>query len=160
MSAPGRRSSAPGSPPHHRASYANPGMLVSDAERAEVADRLSKHYSDGRLDQADFNERLDQAMSAKTQSDLVGLFTDLPDSESSDARSERHGHPERHEHPVRYGYLQRHGDPLHRVLFLALVIVITAVLGRALVRSYIPWFLIGLLAVLWLRYGPWQHRRP
>jgi Domain of unknown function (DUF1707) len=167
MSAPGSPPSAPGSPPRHRASYANPGMRVSDAERAEVADRLSKHYGDGRLDQAEFNERLDQAMSAKTQEDLRGLFTDLPDGEAAeDARPRRHGHPERHWrseghwHPERYGQLQRHGGPFHRILFLVLVIVITAALGQALVRSYIPWFLIGLLAVLWLRYGPSQHRRP
>jgi hypothetical protein len=141
-------------------------MRVSDAERAEVADRLSKHYGDGRLDQAEFNERLDQAMSAKTQSDLHGLFADLPAGEASEeARPERHGHPERswyserHWHPERFGQLQRHG-PLHRILFLVLVVVITATLGRALVRFYVPWFLIGLLVILWLRYGPSQHRRP
>ena len=54
-------------------------MRVSDAERAEVADRLSKHYGDGRLDQAEFNERLDRAMNAKTQADLNGLTDDLPE---------------------------------------------------------------------------------
>ena len=56
----------------------NPHMRISDAERAEVTDRLSQHYSDGRLDQAEYNERLDRAMNAKTQSDLDGLFADLP----------------------------------------------------------------------------------
>ena len=51
-----------------RTSYSD--LRISDAERAEVADLLSKHYGDGRLDQAEFNERLDQAMKAKTYSDL------------------------------------------------------------------------------------------
>src|SRR5215470_2096395 len=61
-----------------RASQVNPSMRVSHAERTEVADRLSKHYGDGRLDEEEFNERLDRAMKAKTQSDLDGLFDDLP----------------------------------------------------------------------------------
>ena len=53
----------------------NSTLRVSDAERNEVADRLSRHFADGRLDQAEFKERLDAAMSAKTQGDLAGLFT-------------------------------------------------------------------------------------
>ena len=73
-------------PHRRRASYANPNLRVSDAERAEAADRLSKHYGDGRLDEAAFNERLDQAMNAKTQSDLNALFTDLPGTEAGPGR--------------------------------------------------------------------------
>ncbi len=53
-------------------------LRVSDAERNAVADKLSRHYADGRLDEAEFKERLDAAMSAKTQGDLAGLFDDLP----------------------------------------------------------------------------------
>lgn len=55
-----------------------PDFRVSDSERAEVADILSKHYADGRLDQAEFDERLQRAMSAKTRGDLAGLLGDLP----------------------------------------------------------------------------------
>jgi hypothetical protein len=54
------------------------GLRVSDAERNDVADKLSGHFADGRLDQAEFKERLDRAMSAKTRGDLSGLFSDLP----------------------------------------------------------------------------------
>ena len=53
-------------------------MRVSDAERAEVADRLSQHFGDGRLDEAEFHERVDRAMKAKTRADFAGLFDDLP----------------------------------------------------------------------------------
>src|SRR5258707_5909015 len=62
-----------------RGGPANPNLRASDAERADVADGLSKHYGDGRLDQAEFNERMERAMSAKTQGDFAGLFADLPD---------------------------------------------------------------------------------
>ena len=72
MSATYRAPWARGSASRPSASHADPNMRVSDAERAEVADRLSKHYSDGRLDEAEFNERIDQAMRAKTHADLSG----------------------------------------------------------------------------------------
>jgi hypothetical protein len=54
-------------------------MRVSDADRAEVADRLARHFGDGRLDQAEFDERVSRAMAAKTAADFQGLFDDLPD---------------------------------------------------------------------------------
>jgi hypothetical protein len=53
-------------------------LRASDAERNEVADRLSRHFAEGRLDQAEFKERLDRAMGATTRGDLRGLFDDLP----------------------------------------------------------------------------------
>ncbi len=53
-------------------------MRASDAERNEVADKLSRHFSEGRLDSTEFKERLDRAMGAKTRGDLHGLFDDLP----------------------------------------------------------------------------------
>ncbi len=139
--------SAPYSPPWTRgsafrrgASYVNPDLRVSDAERAEVADRLSKHYGDGRLDQAEFSKRVDQAMGATTQSDLAGLFADLPETREPDAGPQRR--------------------PLHRVLFLVLVVVITAIVGRALLATAIPLLCIALLVVLLWHYGPLRHHRP
>ena len=54
------------------------GLRASDDERNAVADRLSRHYAEGRLDEAEFKTRLDTAMSATTRGDLNGLFHDLP----------------------------------------------------------------------------------
>jgi Domain of unknown function (DUF1707) len=134
-----------------RGGYAHHDLRVSDAERAEVADRLAKHYSDGRLDQAEFDERVDQAMRAKTRSDLNGLFDDLPspdESEPSPASTTTKMVPRRRgERPHHH----------HQVLFLALVVVVAFALAHALIQLYIPWLLIGVLAVLWLVYGPWHH---
>lgn len=56
-------------------------LRVSDAERAQVADQLSRHYTEGRLDQDEFGRRLDQAMAAKTYGDFTGLLQDLPQDE-------------------------------------------------------------------------------
>src|SRR5580698_2799843 len=53
-------------------------MRASDDERNAVADKLSRHYAEGRLDETEFKTRLDTAMSATTRGDLSGLFHDLP----------------------------------------------------------------------------------
>jgi hypothetical protein len=84
--------------------FTSPGadqhMRVSDAERQAVADRLAEHFSSGRLDQAEFDERVGRAMSAKTRADLNGLFDDLPETGAPAAtdpataqRRRRRGHP-------------------------------------------------------------------
>lgn len=57
-------------------------MRVSDAERHAMADKLSSHFAEGRLDQAEFDERMGKAMAAKTRGDLAGLLSDLPPLES------------------------------------------------------------------------------
>src|ERR1700722_12765421 len=78
-----------------RATWSPPGatnqhLRVSDADRSAVADLLARHYGDGRLDQAEFDERITRAMAAKTGGDFQGLFDDLPDLPDtlSDATSE------------------------------------------------------------------------
>lgn len=153
---------APHSSPGKRRSksrgHSDPRMRVSDADRAEVADRLSQHYGDGRLDQAEYNERLDQAMRAKTQSDLDGLFDDLPAAETAEPSSA----PPSPSSAAGAWAAAMHQDagqrhPLHRVLFLALVVVIAVGAGHAMAHFFIPWLLIGLLAFLWLTYGPRHH---
>jgi Domain of unknown function (DUF1707) len=123
--------------------YTDPDLRVSDAERTEVADRLGKHYGDGRLDQEEFNERVDRAMSAKTQSDLSGLFTDLPDLDAPDvpARRPRPGH---------------HNRLLPVVLFVVLVVIA----GHALTSFFVPgWLTFVLLAaiVLYVLRGRDHH---
>ena len=137
MSAPSDPPRARGPSPHSRTGR---DLRASDAERAEVADRLSKHYADGRLDEAEFNERVDRAMNAKTQSDFIGLFADLPGIDMS-------------EPPARRGRRYR------RMLFLVLVILVAVFVVQELVRSFVPWLLIGLLGFMWLHHRAWNHRR-
>ena len=139
--------SAPGSQSwsrrRRRGWHPDPQLRVSDAERASVADRLSKHYGEGRLDQAEFDERLDRAMKAKTHGDLSGLLADLPGDE-----------------PPAQGRQQHRS--IARILFLGLLILVTAAIGEALAHSMFPWLLIAVvLALLWLRFGPRRgHRDP
>ncbi|MFV2083341.1 DUF1707 SHOCT-like domain-containing protein [Micromonospora sp. LOL_021] len=54
------------------------GMRAADADREAVAERLRNALSEGRLDLAEFDERLRRAYAAKTYGDLDGLLDDLP----------------------------------------------------------------------------------
>ena len=60
--------------------YSGQHLRVSDAEREAAASRLAEHLAAGRLDQAEFDDRVRRAMSAKTRADLSGLFADLPET--------------------------------------------------------------------------------
>ncbi|GAA2032532.1 DUF1707 domain-containing protein [Nocardiopsis rhodophaea] len=54
------------------------GMRASDADRDAVAQRLASALSDGRLDLAEYERRLDTAMSATVYGELEPLTADLP----------------------------------------------------------------------------------
>jgi hypothetical protein len=118
-----------------RTSYSS--MRISDAERTEAADLLSKHYGDGRLDEAEFHQRLDQAMRAKTYADLSGLFDDLPRTEAEAAEAPRTP-VRRHEHSHHAGGL---------VLVVALVIAAAVMAGHVLAWFATAWIWLALIGV-------------
>ncbi|MGH3391096.1 MAG: DUF1707 SHOCT-like domain-containing protein [Actinomadura sp.] len=57
-------------------------LLVGDAEREEVAVALHDHFVQGRLTGAELDERLEQALSARTAGDLRKVTRDLPEPRS------------------------------------------------------------------------------
>ena len=115
-------------------------MRASDAERQAVADRLAEHFSSGRLDQAEFDERVGRAMSAKTRADLNGLFDDLPETGAPAATDgprprRRNGHP---------------------VLLVALVVLV------AIAAAHVVWPLLwigALVAIVLFATGTIGHAR-
>ena len=115
--------------PLFRSLYSDQDLRVSDAERQAVADRLAEHFADGRLDQAEFDDRVGRAMSAKTRGDLSGLFSDLPDA----------GAP-----AVPDGPRRRHGHP---ILLLVLFVVAASVAAHALWWTAAPILWLGVLVV-------------
>src|ERR1700761_7586627 len=54
-------------------------MRVSDADRAQVADRLARAHGEGRLTLVEYDERVRAAHGAVVRDDLAPLLTDLPD---------------------------------------------------------------------------------
>jgi hypothetical protein len=55
-----------------------PDLRASDADRERVADVLRDALAEGRLDMAEFEERLDAAYRARTYGELTPLTRDLP----------------------------------------------------------------------------------
>ena len=117
------------------AQVADASLRASDDERNAVADKLSRHYAEGRLDETEFKSRLDTAMSATTRGDLHGLFHDLPP-----LPSEPPPPPPRHQ----------------RILPFAFLVLFVAIVAGATISSYplyhVPWLLIAVVGfVLWRR---------
>ena len=142
MSSPYNQSWTRGFSPWFTGPAADQHMRVSDAERQAVADRLAEHFSAGRLDQAEFDERVGRAMSAKTRADLNGLFEDLPETGAPAATDQAAGLPRRrHRHPV---------------LLVALVVFI------AIAAAHVVWPLLwigALVAIVLFATGTIGHAR-
>jgi len=145
----------------------DPSLRVGDAERSEVADRLAQHYSAGRLDHAEFSERLDRAMKAKTASELIMLLADMPGAEpvramgsvGSRRQQRRMLRLELERRRMQLRQEQRHyrqaerrqrAHALRWIPLLAGLVVVAVILFHALAHSTLAWIVIGLIACLWL----------
>lgn len=126
-------------PAYPRRTPQNAGQDVraSDAERNEVADKLARHFADGRLDQAEFKTRLDRAMGAVTRRDLDGLFHDLPRL-SDDPQPPR---------------------PRRRLFLPVAVFLVVAALaiGPTISVVHVPWLVLVLVGLL-LWHRAHRHR--
>jgi hypothetical protein len=166
----------PASPALRPASWPGAEMRVGDAERTEIADRLARHFSDGRLDEAEFSERLDRAMRAKTMADLSGLLSDLPGEpvppqeggrrhqrKMLKAQLERERLALRHERrALRRAERELRWRTMRWLPLLIAVIVGALIIARTLAHSVAVWIVIGVIAFLWLRRNAAgsQHDRP
>jgi len=125
-------------------------MRVGDADRAETADLLASHYGAGRLDRAELDQRLGQAMEAKTRADLLALVADLPELQQKGLPDAADGRPR----PPRLQPRARRRSlsPLPGViLILVLVLLFLHVPGL--------WVPIAVLACLWLLLRR-RHQHP
>ena len=59
-------------------SETDPRLRISDSDRERAMADLAMHYTDGRLDHEEYDERLDAIWTARTRADLALLFSDLP----------------------------------------------------------------------------------
>jgi len=129
--------------PLFRGMYSDQHLRVSDAERQAVADRLAQHFAEGRLDQAEFDDRVGRAMNAKTRADLSGLFADLPEAGAPAVPA---GPRRRHRHPV---------------LLMALIIVAIIATAHVIWWTFVPMLWLGVLVVgIVFATGRSRHHHP
>lgn len=110
-------------------------LRVGDAERDRATNALGRHYTEGRLDHEEFEERLTRACAAKTRGDLDALFVDLPPLPG----------PARVLAPVAPPARTRRRAPFLRVL--AIVMLFLAVTTHEAVPLFIFVFLLPALAI-------------
>jgi hypothetical protein len=140
-----------------RIRYADQHIRVSDADRNAVAEQLGAHYADGRLDQAEFDERISRTMAAKTRGDLAGLFDDLPDpGTAAAAGAAGRGGP-----TAPYVRPRRRSGAFRSLILLAIVIIVCSTAWHAMNGFFffnIPWFPIAVIVAIVLLVGR-HHRR-
>lgn len=117
-------------------------IRASDADRERIAERLRKSHAEGRLDIAEFQERLERCYAAKTLGELGELVRDLP---RQDVQVEPH----------RSGWLQSGGWRLAPLAPILLVLVLFSAAGG---HHHFVWLWIPVLFLLW-RTVWWRRRR-
>ncbi|MHB1434320.1 MAG: DUF1707 SHOCT-like domain-containing protein [Streptosporangiaceae bacterium] len=105
------------------------GLRIGDAEREAAAANLREHFALGRLTMEEFQQRLDAALTAKTDRDLARLTSDLPPSGTGQGSATAPGpvtgaQPGGPWHPAP-GYRRRPGGSWVRVgILIALVALV------------------------------------
>jgi hypothetical protein len=143
-----------------RIRYSDQHIRVSDADRNQVAELLGQHYADGRLDQAEFDERISRTMAAKTRGDLAGLFDDLPETGPSGAGPVGPADPAG---SVRYRGPRRRGGIVRTLLLLLLVFICANFAWHAFTSLFfiqpLVWAFVIVAVILLVNRSAHRHNR-
>ena len=131
-------------------------LRVSDADRQAMADQLSQHFGDGRLDQAEFDERLSQAMNAKTYRDLDGLLTDLPPTQASGGAGRPPGGGAGLTSRASGSVPQRR--MAHPILMIAAVVIGLSIAAHVATWALGGWLWIAVIALIVLAFARRSRR--
>jgi hypothetical protein len=141
-----------------------PDLRIGDADRETTAARLREHYAQGRLTLEEFNQRIDAAFAATTQSQLSTLTRDLPRLAAPQAPPPvvASGGDRRQ----RAGRGHQPGSRARRSMIPVIIAALTAwLLISDLQLRMFPWpgrlavFLAIFAAVRWLMRRIWQFGR-
>ena len=127
----------------------DPNLRASDADREATADRLRQHHIDGRLDQDEFQARLDRCFAAKTVGELADLTRDLPAGPARRGSAPRAG-------VGLLGCLR--GIPIVPIILaiVAIHLVVGVVSGLGIL---IPLFVLARLTIFGCGFRAWSGRR-
>lgn len=121
----------------------DPNLRAADADRERIAERLRKSHAEGRLDMAEFQQRLEACYEAKTFGELDALVSDLPrDEQRAERRSSARVSP--------FGW---RAVPL--IPLLLIVLILASAAGH---HYHFTWVWIPLVFIIW-RMSWWRRRR-
>jgi hypothetical protein len=118
----------------------DPNLRAADADREQIAERLRRSHSEGRLDMDEFQERLERCYAAKTFGQLDQLVRDLPRVPEADERRSPH----------RFVWWQ------WRLAGLAPLLIVLVILAAAS-GHHAFWAWVVVLFILW-RVRWWRRR--
>jgi hypothetical protein len=111
-------------------------VRIGDAERDGAIAALSEHFAAGRLSREELDERVEQAMGAKFDADLVPLLADLPSTLPPQPLKKASSAP-----------------PVVQLLWSLMPLLLVAVVVTALVTG-VPWLLWSMLWIFMMTgYG-------
>ena len=117
-------------------------LRAADADRERVAEQLRRSHAEGRLDLAEFQQRLDACYQAKTFGELAELVRDLPRQDELDERRS-------------FGWLKpRRGSLMPLAPILIALILLAAAAGHHVFWLWIPLVFL-FLRLSWLRRTRW-----
>jgi hypothetical protein len=116
-------------PPRHgsddHAAPRRTDLRVSDADRQAVIDELRRHTGDGRITLDEFEERVDEVLTARTRADLDAALRELPALPSATS-------------PRRFGF-----RPSFRPAVIAVLVVVLLMAGQWWVLIPVGFFVFG-----------------
>jgi hypothetical protein len=116
-----------------------PDLRIGDAEREAAAASLREHYAQGRLTLEEFNERLDAALKAITQSQLNRITEDLPRATAPSAPLPVTTVPDGGRDRARQDWSQGHHHPRLGIFPLVIAAIGTWLLLFDLHLRVFPW---------------------
>jgi uncharacterized protein DUF1707 len=127
----------------------NDAMRIGHAEREQAATALGEHFSAGRLDAQEFDDRVQRVYSAKTAGELEPLFADLP-------------RPKSPAQGVRRQRVSGLRVPVTMLLLALLALMVFTALSQTPNDHFPPLFLFPVIWLFWARHfharHPTQHR--
>ena len=145
-STPGEARGGGSAPGEARGDVARKRVRIGDAERDQAVSLLSDHFVAGRLTQAEFEERSEQATKARYSDEFEVLFEDLPTS--------------RELQPLPNAQLRRRPGPPPAFLMIAPFLMIGLVISSvALTAPWLLWGVFWVVMISGISRRRWNYRR-
>ena len=162
--------SQPFNPLDPRNNRRNQDYRIGDAERQKAMDDLGKHFTAGRLDITEYDNRLTNVTEATMWSDLIPIFSDLPaitDTNTSAAIPHAAGIPEeakfsRSEIEENYRSGKRIKLGIMILTFMAAVSATVVLQDKLVAFTTMMTFLAMFVLLYVMKLGPksWHHPSP